>query len=212
MAISDVIGSTMASPITDTVGSLLVGGNRSVMGMFADVVVKETHKDEWIITEHPVEYGSPISDHVYKVPEEVTMEMGWSESAGKLNSLLGGSFIGLSMSLRGIYQGFLALGGQKLMISTGKRLYTNMVIKNIHCETDMTTENALILKITFKKVIIATTKETEVLIEDQKNPEVTSGVQNEGTKQAQPVNQSLVTQISGFGQTGGAYTLGWPLW
>jgi len=209
MAISDIVGTAMASPITEVVGSLLIGGNRSVMGMFADVVVKETHKDEWIITEHPVEYGSPISDHVYKVPEEVTMEMGWSESAGKLNSLLGGGFIGLSMSLRGIYQGFLALGKQKLIISTGKRLYTNMVIKSIHCETDITTENALMLKITFKKVYIATTKTTEVLIEDQKNPEITSDVENEGTKQPQQVGPSVLSQVTGLGQVGGAYTIGY---
>lgn len=197
MSISSIIGATMASPLTDVVGSLLLGGNRSVMGMFADVVVKESHKDEWAITEHPVEYGSPISDHTYKLPDEVVMEMGWSESAGKLNSLLGGSFIGMSLSLRGIYQGFLALGGRKLIICTGKRLYTNMVIKSIHCDTDATTENALMLKITFKKVFIAQAKSTSVLLEDQKNPEVTSGVSDEGTKQTTPANKSILAGMFG---------------
>lgn len=209
MAISDLVGTVMSSPMTEIVGSLLIGGNRSIMGMFADVVVKESHKDEIMMTEHPTEYGSPISDHYYKVPEEVTMEMGWSESAGKLNSLLGGSFIGMSLSLRGIYQGLLALQGKRLTISTGKRLYTNMLIKSISCETDVTSENALMVKMTFKKNIVAKVKTTEVLASNQKNPEVTSGVQNEGTKQAQPASPSVLSQITGLGQIGGAYTFGW---
>lgn len=41
--------------ITETVGSLLFGGHRSIMGLFADVVIEENHSDELVITEHPVE-------------------------------------------------------------------------------------------------------------------------------------------------------------
>ncbi|MFX8433574.1 phage baseplate protein, partial [Acinetobacter baumannii] len=44
--------------ITETVGSLLFGGHRSIMGLFADVVIEENHSDELVITEHPVEKGS----------------------------------------------------------------------------------------------------------------------------------------------------------
>ncbi|ARG16076.1 hypothetical protein B7L44_05400 [Acinetobacter nosocomialis] len=194
--------------ITETVGSLLFGGHRSIMGLFADVVIEENHTDELVITEHPVEKGSPISDHYYKVPPEVTMKIGWSESAGKLNSLIGNSFIGADLSLLGIYQGLQAMQGQRLIISTGKRLYTDMLIKSLKVVTDLTSENSLMVDVVFKKVVITSTKETLVSIADQKNPEITSDVIDSGTKQPKQVEQSMLSQITGLGQVGGAYTVG----
>ncbi|EPL9523834.1 phage baseplate protein [Acinetobacter baumannii] len=183
--------------ITKTVGSLLFGGHRSIMGLFADVVIEENHSDELVITEHPVEKGSPISDHCYKAPPEVTMKIGWSESAGRMNGLIGNTFIGSDLSLLGIYQGLQALQGQRLIISTGKRLYTDMLIKSLKNVTDETSENALMIDIVFKKVFIVSTKETLVSIADQKNPEVTSDVVDSGTKQLKQVNSSVLNTVLG---------------
>jgi hypothetical protein len=45
------------------------------MGLFADVTIEEQHSDELNITEHPVETGSPISDHAYMTPPEVTIKL-----------------------------------------------------------------------------------------------------------------------------------------
>lgn len=194
--------------ITETVGSLLLGGHRSIMGLFADVVIEENLSDELVITEHPVEKGSPISDHCYKAPPEVTMKIGWSESAGRMNGLIGNTFIGSDLSLLGIYQGLQALQGQRLVISTGKRLYTDMLIKSLKNVTDEASENALMIDIVFKKVFISSTKETLVSIADQKNPEVTSDVVDSGSKQPKQVEQSMLSQITGLGQVGGAYTVG----
>ncbi|AZB94394.1 hypothetical protein DKE46_004655 [Acinetobacter pittii] len=187
---------------------LLLGGHRSIMGLFADVVIEENLSDELVITEHPVEKGSPISDHCYKAPPEVTMKIGWSESAGRMNGLIGNTFIGSDLSLLGIYQGLQALQGQRLVISTGKRLYTDMLIKSLKNVTEETSENALMIDIVFKKVFISTTKETLVSIADQKNPEVTSDVVDSGSKQPKQVEQSMLSQITGLGQVGGAYTVG----
>lgn len=194
MAIADLIGSTLANPLTETVGSLLLSGNRSIMGLFADVVVEEQHTDELTITDHPVEKGSNISDHAYLMPPELSMQIGWSESAGRLNSLLGDGFIGAalnSVSLVAIYQGLLALQSNKvlLVVSTGKRLYTNMLIKSLSVTTDADTENCLMVNVTFRKVFIAETQETTVLAEQQKEPEKTAPVQEGGTKQAVPVEK-----------------------
>ncbi|MFH4043684.1 phage baseplate protein, partial [Acinetobacter baumannii] len=87
-----------------------------------------------------------------------TMKIGWSESAGRMNGLIGNTFIGADLSLLGIYQGLQALQGQRLIISTGKRLYTDMLIKSLKNVTDET--NALMIDIVFKKVFIVSTKET----------------------------------------------------
>ncbi|MDN8297910.1 hypothetical protein QZK11_16765, partial [Acinetobacter baumannii] len=106
-------------------------------------------------------------------------------------------FIGSDLSLLGIYQGLQALQGQRLIISTGKRLYTDMLIKSLKNVTDETSENALMIDIVFKKVFIVSTKETLVSIADQKNPEVTSDVVDSGTKQLKQVNSSVLNTVLG---------------
>ncbi len=125
------------------------------------------------------------------------MKIGWSESAGRMNGLIGNTFIGADLSLLGIYQGLQALQGQRLIISNGKRLYTDMLIKSLKNVTDETSENALMIDIVFKKVFIVSTKETLVSIVDQKNPEVTSDVVDSGTKQPKQVNSSVLNTVLG---------------
>ena len=188
-----------ASPFTEKAASLLLAGQgRTIMGLFADVTIEEKHKDELQITEHPTEVGSSISDHAYKDAPEVTMKVGWSESAGKLNGLVGDTMLGGTLGLVGIYETLQQLQNNKvlLVVNTGKRLYTNMLIKSLANTTEMSSENALMIDITFKKVNIVQTHETNVLIENQKSPESTAGVQNGGTVQPQPVqDESILSSI-----------------
>jgi hypothetical protein len=193
--------------LVETVGSLLFNNKRSIMGLFADVVVSENHTDKTVITEHPVEKGAPISDHCYSAPAEVTMEIGWSESAGKLNKMLGNTFLGGDLSLVAIYEALRALQGNLLIISTGKRLYTNMLIETLQVTTDATSENALMVKVNFKKVNIAKTKETTVQVEEQADPAAIGPIQEGGTKQAKPVDTSTAGQIFGGAQVGGGYEI-----
>lgn len=203
MAINEMLNTAMrtasASPLTEIAGSLLLAGQgRTIMGLFADVTIEEKHKDELRITEHPTEVGSSISDHAYKDAPEVTMKVGWSESAGKLNGLVGDTMLGGTLGLVGIYETLQQLQNNKvlLVVSTGKRLYTNMLIKSLANTTEMSSENALMIDITFKKVNIVQTHETNVLIENQKSPEATAGVQNGGTVQPQPVqDESILSSI-----------------
>ena len=189
----------LSNPLVEKVGSLLLSGRgRTIMGLFADVTVEEKHKDELKITEHPTEVGAPINDHAYKEAPEVSMKVGWSESAGKLNGLVGDSFLGGNTSLNIVYQTLLQLqeSAVPLVISTGKRLYTNMLIKSLGCTTDLQTENVLMIDLTFKKINLVQTSETEVLVENQANPAETSGVSDGGTVQPKPVeNTSLLNDV-----------------
>ncbi len=176
------------------------GRGRTIMGLFADVTVEEKHKDELKITEHPTEVGAAISDHAYKEPPEVMMKVGWSESAGTLNGFLGDTILGGNTSLTIVYQTLLQLQVQALplIISTGKRLYTNMLIKSLACTTDLQTENVLMIDITFKKVIMVSTQTTFIAIENQASPEATAGVADGGTVQAKPLNESALSKTTGF--------------
>jgi len=186
----------LSNPLAEKVGSLLLSGRgRTIMGLFADVTVEEKHKDELKITEHPTEVGAPINDHAYKEAPEVSMKVGWSESAGKLNGLVGDSFLSGNTSLNIVYQTLIQLqeSAVPLVISTGKRLYTNMLIKSLGCSTDLQTENVLMIDLTFKKINLVQTSETEVLVENQANPAETSGVSDGGTVQPKIVeNTSLL--------------------
>lgn len=196
--------------MVEKVGSLLLSGRgRTIMGLFADVTVEEKHKDELKITEHPTEVGAPINDHAYKEAPEVSMKVGWSESAGKLNGLVGNSFLSGNTSLNIVYQTLIQLQESvvPLVISTGKRLYTNMLIKSLTCTTDLQTENVLMVDITFKKINLVKTSETEVIVENQANPAETSGVSDGGTVQPKQASTSALGQLTGVADTGGAYTI-----
>lgn len=200
----------LSNPLVEKVGSLLLSGRgRTIMGLFADVTVEEKHKDELKITEHPTEVGAPINDHAYKEAPEVSMKVGWSESAGKLNGLVGDSFLSGNTSLNIVYQTLIQLqeSAVPLVISTGKRLYTNMLIKSLGCSTDLQTENVLMIDLTFKKINLVQTSETEVLVENQANPAETSGVSDGGTVQPKQASTSVLGQLTGVADTGGAYTI-----
>jgi hypothetical protein len=53
----------------------------------AQATVKEIHNDELEVTEHPVEVGAMISDHAFKRPVELVLEIAWSNSPS-INGLL----------------------------------------------------------------------------------------------------------------------------
>ncbi|MBJ8426051.1 phage baseplate protein [Acinetobacter bereziniae] len=197
--LNTALGTVAASPLTEIAGSLLLAGRgRTIMGLFADVTIEEKHKDELQITEHPTEVGSPMADHAYKEPPEVTIKVGWSESAGKLNGLVGDSLLSETTGLVAVYETLQQLQNLKqlLVISTGKRLYTNMLIKSLGCTTDLQTENVLMIEMTLKKVFLVQSAETSVLLDDQTYPASTAGVSNGGTVQATQENESVLSKIA----------------
>ncbi len=74
----------------------------------AQAVLEEKHVDRLEITEHPVEYGAAISDHAFKIPAEVVLTLGWSNSptaTGVLNSVFGagvGAAAAVSQTVRNV--------------------------------------------------------------------------------------------------------------
>ncbi|WOQ37385.1 phage baseplate protein [Acinetobacter soli] len=211
--LSSALSQAAASPFTEKAASLLLAGRgRTIMGLFADVTIEEKHKDETEITEHPTEVGSPISDHAYKLPPEVTIKVGWSESAGRLNGMVGNSILSETTGLVAVYEALQQLQNSyvKLIVSTGKRLYTNMLIKSLGCTTDLQSENVLMIDITFKKIITVNTSETVMVVENQKDPSATAAVQDSGTVQKKEVSESVISKLFGGGEVGGAYLLSNP--
>jgi hypothetical protein len=122
-------------------------GQRSIGTLLPDVAVEEIHHDESEITQHPVETGSPVSDHVYDQPATVEIRWFWGDSAAQAE--------GFSQV---VYQELLALKASHTVfnVSTGKRQYTNMLMRTLLVKTDPETEFTLAVTAICQNLIFAT--------------------------------------------------------
>lgn len=181
----------------DILSTLFQQQSRRIGLIIPSVVISEKHSDTLEITEHPVETGAPVSDHAYKRPSEVVMEVGFS-GGGSLLDFIDTSPLGLTLGLspRETYQQILDLQASRIPfdVVTGKRLYSNMLIRAIEVTTDRTSENVLMAVLTLREVIITQTQQITVADKaDMKEGANTSAVINSGTKAAKPQNESLLS-------------------
>lgn len=165
------------------------------------VVISEKHSDTLEITEHPVEVGAAVADHAYKKPSEVTMEVGFA-GGGSLLDFADTSKIGLSLSLspQDTYLKLLELQASRIPfdVVTGKRLYSNMLIRALEVTTDKTSENVLAAVLTLREVLISQTQQITVADKtNMKEGASTSAVLNTGNKTTKPPNTSLLKSITG---------------
>jgi hypothetical protein len=193
----------------DVLSVLFNQRSRKIGLIIPDVVVSEKHQDALEITEHPVEIGAPVSDHSYKRPAEVTMEMGFS-GGGSLLDFADTSAIGISLGVspKEIYQQILDLQASRIPfdVTTGKRQYSNMLIRAIDVTTDRTSENVLMCVLTLREVIISQTESITVADKaDMQTGVSTSSVENTGTKSAKTANTSLLLTL--FDGAKGAFGL-----
>lgn len=195
---------------------LFTGANSTgITQIIKQVTIEEVHSDEMEITEHPVEQGAAIADHAFARPAEVIITAAWSNSpnnSGVLNQLLGAAantsgalktVIGAAELIGGIataispgpsvvfttYNAILALYNQRLLfdIYTGKRVYKNMLIKALATTTDQKTEESLILRMTCRQILMATTQ--TVTVPDSSvmaNPAKNGATVNTGTQYPLP--------------------------
>ncbi len=69
--------------ISDAASSyaMIVQSGRMIGGIIPDVVTEELHRDDLISTLHPVETGTPITDHAFLMPQTVDMRCEWSDAS-----------------------------------------------------------------------------------------------------------------------------------
>ena len=177
--------------------------SRKIGILVPDVVVSEKHVDALEITEHPVEIGASVNDHAYKRASEVTMECGFSGGGSILDFVdVSGIGLGVGLSPKEVYQQLLDLQSSRLPfdVVTGKRTYSNMLIRAIEVTTDRTSENVLSCVLTLREVLLTQTQ--SVSVADKANMQdgvSTAPVQDIGTKTSVPVsNTSLLQKFIGF--------------
>lgn len=161
--------------LLDGAYALIATPFRAIGFIIPEVTVEEVHRDQLIITDHPVERGAAISDHAFKMPSEIEMRVGWSNSSA-----------GFSGYVNIVYQALLKLQNirQPFVVATGKRIYTNMLIRSLEVITDDHSENALFVSANLREVIIVDTQTTSMgAMGNQAAPQKTASVAGAGTKQ-----------------------------
>lgn len=165
------------------------------------VVISEKHSDTLEITEHPVEVGAAISDHAYRRPSEVVMQVGFA-GGGSLLDLLDTTSYGLNVGInpKVVYQNLLDLQNSRepFDVVTGKRIYKNMLIRAIEVTTDRTSENVLSAVLTLREVIMTSTTTKQVAAKADMSLGVnTSSVQDAGVKTPKQASSSILNSLAG---------------
>lgn len=188
-------------------------GRQRIIGVFIpDITIREDHEDELVVTENPVEQGASVTDHSFKVPARLTVDVGYSNSSVQ-------SF-GNPNYVQDMYALFLALQASRIpfFVLTGKRIYLSMLITRLHTVTDKDTENVLLLTVSMKEIIQVSTQTVSVpSSNNMTNPQNNGAAVNSGTSQSQfaggansaggtsassPFNYSGAPFSAGFGQGG----------
>lgn len=189
----------------DVLSVLLHQRSRKIGIIIPDVVISEKHSDVLEITEHPVERPTSsgagfVADHAYRRASELVMEVGFS-GGGSLLDMIDTSAIGISVGSgpKEIYSQLLELQRKKepFDVVTGKRIYTNMLIRVLDVTTDRTSENVLMASVTMREVI--TTQALTITGASKENMTEganTSAVQDAGVKSAKQPSQSLLSQAA----------------
>lgn len=125
-------------------------GTPDLSPVIADAVVDEHPDDELMVTDHPVEQGAVITDHAYKKPVALGLTYAWQA---------GSSLAYGDPSLRAIYNRLLKIQADRALctVFTGKRLYRNMLVMRINAPTNHETENAIIMRIAMREIIVVST-------------------------------------------------------
>lgn len=91
-----------------------------------DILVQQEHKLESDVTEHPVEDGFPVADHVIRKPVKVSMVVGVSQSPVTWLDKLGSETDKISNALTAFEQ--IYKNAQPVTIATPTDIWDNMVM------------------------------------------------------------------------------------
>lgn len=112
--------------------------------LYFDALIHADHTSNVTVTEHAVQTGAAISDHALIEPQEVSLEIGMTDTIG-----------GDGSSARA-YQQFLSLMRKRQPCTVVTRIgtYQNMVLTSISTPDDYTTAYGLRATLAFKEVRI----------------------------------------------------------
>jgi len=151
---------------------LIFGGKlRAQVGIVQfDCSVDEKHNDECEVTDHPVEMGSDMSDHIRKRPSSIELHglvtntpivfLASSQAESPLqDSLLPPNPLSSGTRVGDAYIELMRLmdDGETVDVVTSLREYKNMAITNMGVTRDKSTGNVLDATLVLREIAIAST-------------------------------------------------------
>lgn len=197
---ADIVGTqgSPALPVNQYPAGVVIQPERGLFGedgsiVIAQATVEEKHTDDLEITEHPVELGAAITDHAFKRPAEIVIQMAFSNTPSIISTQ---DKYADPFDVKKAYQSLLKLqeGRVLLHIETGKRSYDNMLIKGLVTTTDNKTENSMFITVSCRQIIIVNTQTVQLAKSVQAAPAVTSSPVNRGG--VQTFNKKNVTPFA----------------
>ena len=170
-----------ASSLANSLKGLVVAGEQTKISNLAiDCVHSEVLEYTNVITDHPVETKSSISDHIYSEPVTVTIEGTITDSSLKifgiietplqknsLSSIMNNvkNLLPFSNSEKPSQVAFkilenICLTKQLINVATKQKLYKNMAIEKLSITNDETTGHRLHFNCTLKQLTLANVKTT----------------------------------------------------
>lgn len=135
-----------------------------------DCVPNETHTDEVTVTEHPVEEGYNVTDHIRPQPPSLELTgivSNWSlnfVSKGVQASPIKGDLKPVDDRVEAAYAKLQEIkdSGKPIDVHTSLRDYTSMVIQSMSVTRDATNGNVLNISMSLKKIVVAKTQTADL--------------------------------------------------
>lgn len=155
--------------------SILGGGPRKAIlavqetfeAIVFDASVSETHSKAVDVTDHPVEVGSDISDHVRKKPDELSVNVIVTNHPPiLLASLRATPISGFGDPSTRAEDAFAFLesihdAGKLVQFTTTFKVYRNMIITSLSIPRDAARGNVADIQMSLREIIIATTLQVD---------------------------------------------------
>lgn len=191
----------------------------NVGGLFFDAILSTNTQESLTITSHPVQSGANISDHAFRNPTKISMEIMMSDvMASRVPGQFtdGGGARGVILGMLGAntsksvsaYQRLLELQRMRMPVSVKTRLgyYDNMLIESIDTPDDVNTLSGLRCTINMTEVLVARVATEKV----SARPWTTSkGTNNGSVEPGKPPTSILAELPGGGGGTGGSQGRQW---
>lgn len=166
-----------------------------VAGYELDVAVSEDHSFESEVTEHPVEIGADIADHVRARPISVTLEgivsdtpIGDLAQRRQQFTLISGEAFALPSEEALAFLLTIRDAREPITIQTSLRSYENMMLQSLRVPRSAENGEALRFTATFVQVVIVTNLRTVVRVADPRgNKKVNGGNKPSAEVTAAPI-------------------------
>ena len=139
----------------------MISDGATIREMPIDLVSGETHVFESSITDHPVEVGSDVTDHIRPLPLKLTITGMFSDTSISLLDNIERRTTGEPHTIRAV-QFFEELREKGYLVDISNRLksYTNMAVSSVTFSRGSNSGKSVQMQVNFREVVFA---ESQVL-------------------------------------------------